>query len=70
MSFTKKIIVSMILGIVIGIAFNLTDLIESALGDYITDLRFDLLYFFIIIKTNYNTTNIFLDCMWHYLIIR
>ena len=42
MSFTKKIIVSMILGIIIGIAFNLTDLIESTLGSYITS-TFDLI---------------------------
>tara|TARA_Y100000591_G_scaffold206614_1_gene178884 strand:+ start:201 stop:1421 length:1221 start_codon:yes stop_codon:yes gene_type:complete len=42
MSFTKKIIVSMILGIIIGIAFNLTDLIESTLGGYIAS-TFDLI---------------------------
>ena len=47
----------MILGIIIGIAFNLTDLIESALGDYITS-ALDLI------------SNIFLDCVWHHLIIR
>ena len=41
MSFTKKIIVSMILGILVGITFNLTDLIESSLGTYTTNL-FDL----------------------------
>ena len=41
MSFTKKIIVSMILGILVGITFNLTDLIESSLGTHTTDL-FDL----------------------------
>ena len=41
MSFTKKIIVSMILGILVGFTFNLTGLIESSLGTYTTDL-FDL----------------------------
>ena len=41
MSFTKKIIVSMILGILVGITFNLTDLIESSLGTHTTNL-FDL----------------------------
>ena len=41
MSFTKKIIVSMILGISVGITFNLTDLIEFPLGTYTTNL-FDL----------------------------
>ena len=41
MSFTKKIIVSMILGILVGITFNLTDLIESSLGTHATNL-FDL----------------------------
>ena len=47
MSFTKKIIVSMILGIIIGIAFNLTDLIESALGDYITSALDLISYIFL-----------------------
>ena len=42
MSFTKKIIVSMILGIIVGVAFNLTELIESTLGAYITSF-FDLI---------------------------
>ncbi len=42
MSFTKKIIVSMIVGIIIGVAFNLTDTIESTLGAYITGF-FDLI---------------------------
>ena len=41
MSFTKKIIVSMILGILVGITFNLTDLIEFPLGTYTTNL-FDI----------------------------
>ena len=41
MSFTKKIIVSMILGILVGVAFNLTSLIESTSGTYIINL-FDL----------------------------
>ena len=41
MSFTKKIIVSMILGILVGITFNLTDLIEFPLGTYTNDL-FDI----------------------------
>ena len=41
MSFTKKIIVSMIVGILVGITFNLTDLIESSLGTHATNL-FDL----------------------------
>ncbi len=41
MSFTKKIIVSMILGILVGFTFNLTGLIESSLGTYTADL-FDL----------------------------
>ena len=41
MSFTKKIIVSMILGILVGITFNLTYLIESSFGTYTTNL-FDL----------------------------
>ena len=42
MSFTKKIIVSMILGIIVGIAFNLTGIIESTLGTYINNI-FDLI---------------------------
>ena len=41
MSFSKKIIVSMILGILVGFTFNLTGLIESSLGTYTADL-FDL----------------------------
>ena len=41
MSFTKKIIVSMILGILVGITFNLTDLSEFHLGTYINNL-FDI----------------------------
>ena len=41
MSFTKKIIVSMILGILVGVAFNLTSSIESTSGTYIINL-FDL----------------------------
>ena len=41
MSFTKKIIVSMILGILVGIVFNLTSLIESTSGTYIINF-FDL----------------------------
>ena len=41
MSFTKKIIVSMILGILVGITFNLTDLTEFHLGTYINNL-FDI----------------------------
>ena len=41
MSFTKKIIVSMILGILVGVAFNLSSLIESTSGTYIINL-FDL----------------------------
>ena len=41
MSFTKKIIVSMIVGILVGFTFNLTGLIESSLGTYTADL-FDL----------------------------
>ena len=41
MSFTKKIIVSMILGILVGITFNLTDLIEFPLGTYTNNL-FDI----------------------------
>ena len=43
MSFTKKIIVSMILGILLGIAFNFTNFIESSLGTYVTNLL-DLVY--------------------------
>jgi len=41
MSFTKKIIVSMILGILVGITLNLTDLIEFPLGTYTNNL-FDI----------------------------
>ena len=41
MSFTKKIIVSMILGILVGVTFNITSLIESSLGAYVINI-FDL----------------------------
>ena len=47
MSFTKKIIVSMILGILVGIAFNLTSLIESSSGIYITNLLDLVSYLFL-----------------------
>ena len=47
MSFTKKIIVSMILGILIGVTFNLTSLIESSLGTYITNLLDLVSYLFL-----------------------
>ena len=47
MSFTKKIIVSMILGILIGITFNLTSLIESSTGTYITNLLDLVSYLFL-----------------------
>ena len=47
MSFTKKIIVSMILGILVGITFNLTSLIESSLGTYITNLLDLVSYLFL-----------------------
>ena len=47
MSFTKKIIVSMILGILIGITFNLTSLIESSAGTYITNLLDLVSYLFL-----------------------
>ena len=47
MSFTKKIIVSMILGIFIGITFNLTSLIESSTGTYITNLLDLVSYLFL-----------------------
>ena len=47
MSFTKKIIVSMILGILIGVTFNLTSLIESSLGTYVTNLLDLVSYLFL-----------------------
>ena len=47
MSFTKKIIVSMILGILVGITFNLTSLIESSLGTYVTNLLDLVSYLFL-----------------------
>ena len=47
MSFTKKIIVSMILGILVGVTFNLTSLIESSLGTYITNLLDLVSYLFL-----------------------
>ena len=47
MSFTKKIIVSMILGILVGITFNLTSLIESSIGTYITNLLDLVSYLFL-----------------------
>ena len=47
MSFTKKIIVSMILGILIGVAFNLTSLIESSSGTYIINLLDLVSYLFL-----------------------
>ena len=42
MSFTKKIIVSMILGILVGIAFNLTGVIQTTVGSHISSF-FDLI---------------------------
>ena len=47
MSFTKKIIVSMILGILIGVTFNLTSLIESSSGTYVTNLLDLVSYLFL-----------------------
>ena len=47
MSFTKKIIVSMILGIFVGVTFNLTSLIESSLGTNITNLLDLVSYLFL-----------------------
>ena len=47
MSFTKKIIVSMILGILIGVTFNLTGLIESSLGSYVVNLLDLVSYLFL-----------------------
>ena len=47
MSFTKKIIVSMILGILIGVTFNLTSLIESSLGTYVANLLDLVSYLFL-----------------------
>ena len=47
MSFTKKIIVSMILGIFVGVAFNLTSYIESSSGSYITNVFDFVSYLFL-----------------------
>ena len=47
MSFTKKIIVSMILGILIGVTFNLTSLIESSSGTYVLNLLDLVSYLFL-----------------------
>ena len=47
MSFTKKIIVSMILGILVGVTFNLTSLIESSSGTYVTNLLDLVSYLFL-----------------------
>jgi len=47
MSFTKKIIVSMILGILVGVTFNFTSLIESSLGTNITNLLDLVSYLFL-----------------------
>ena len=47
MSFTKKIIVSMILGILVGVTFNLTNLVESSSGNYITNLLDLVSYLFL-----------------------
>ena len=47
MSFTKKIIVSMILGILIGVTFNLTSLIESSSGTYVINLLDLVSYLFL-----------------------
>ena len=47
MSFTKKIIVSMILGILVGVTFNLTSLVESSSGNYITNLLDLVSYLFL-----------------------
>ena len=47
MSFTKKIIVSMILGILVGVTFNLTSLIESSSGTYVINLLDLVSYLFL-----------------------
>ena len=47
MSFTKKIIGSMILGILIGVTFNLTSLIESSSGTYVINLLDLVSYLFL-----------------------
>ena len=47
MSFTKKIIVSMILGILIGVTFNLTSLLESSSGTYVINLLDLVSYLFL-----------------------
>ena len=47
MSFTKKIIVSMILGILIGVTFNLTSLTESSSGTYVINLLDLVSYLFL-----------------------
>ena len=47
MSFTKKIIISMILGILIGVTFNLTSLIESSSGTHILNLLDLVSYLFL-----------------------
>ena len=47
MSFTKKIIVSMILGILIGVTFNLTSLVESSSGTYVINLLDLVSYIFL-----------------------
>ena len=47
MSFTKKIIVSMILGIFVGVAYNLTSYIESSSGSYITNVFDFVSYLFL-----------------------
>ena len=47
MSFTKKIIASMILGILIGITFNLTSLLESSSGTYVINLLDLVSYLFL-----------------------
>ena len=47
MSFTKKIIVSMILGILIGVTFNLTSLTESSSGTYVVNLLDLVSYLFL-----------------------
>ncbi len=47
MSFTKKIIVSMILGILVGVTLNLTSLVESYSGSYITNLLDLVSYLFL-----------------------
>ena len=47
MSFTKKIIISMILGILIGVTFNLTSLIESSSGTHVLNLLDLVSYLFL-----------------------